>query len=394
MRVLFLTHRVPYAPNRGDRIRAFQLLRQLKRQGIPVCLVALAHDRDEMRQAARLSQMVDAMHVLRVSRPLNLLTGVLRLATGQPLTHVLLDNPKMRKVLNEVCREWQPDLVLAYCSGMARFALEPPLGTLPFVLDMVDVDSFKWEALAASGRGPRSWIYRREARVLRRFEIDATRAARETLVVSSREQAALESLDPAFAPVVLPNGVDVEAFRNTALTSASFDVVFTGVFSYQPNEDGALWLIDHVWPLVLASVPQAHLTLVGMGPSQALQRRAADAGVEVTGSVADVRPYLWRAAVAVAPLETARGVQNKVLEAVAAGLPAVVTAAVFEGLPEAVRPACRVAHGPREFADQVRELLCLSAERRRALASDASLDALSWENVLAPLGGILARTTG
>ncbi len=120
-------------------------------------------------------------------------------------------------------------------------------------------------------------------------------------------------------------------------------MVFTGVFSYQPNEDGALWLIDHVWPRVRATVPQAHLTLVGMGPSPTLRRRAADAGVEVTGAVPDVRPYLWRAAVAVAPLETARGVQNKVLEAVAAGLPAVVTPAVFEGLPDAVRPACRVA---------------------------------------------------
>ncbi len=200
MRVLFLTHRVPYAPNRGDRIRAFQLLRQLKRQGIPVCLVALAHDRDEITQASRLSEMVDAMHVVRVWRPLNLLTGALRLATGQPLTHVLLDSPKMRKVLKEVCRAWQPDLVLAYCSGMARFAMEPPLGTLPFVLDMVDVDSFKWEALAASGWGPRAWIYRREARVLRRFEIDATRAARATLVVSSREADSAEEPGPALRP--------------------------------------------------------------------------------------------------------------------------------------------------------------------------------------------------
>ena len=108
----------------------------------------------------------------------------------------------------------------------------------------------------------------------------------------------------------------------------------------------------------------------------------------------DVRPYLWRAAIAVAPLETARGVQNKVLEAVAAGLPAVVTPAVFEGLPEAVRPACRVARSAEAFADQIRELLCLSAERRRALAGSASLEALAWENVLAPLGRVLARATG
>ena len=191
-----------------------------------------------------------------------------------------------------------------------------------------------------------------------------------TLVVSQREATALRSLDPAFAPVVLPNGVDVEAFRNTAETSGAASKSCSPACSAtSPTRTARLWLIDHVWPLVLAAVPQAHLTLVGMGPSPALRRRAADAGVEVTGSVPDVRPYLWRAAIAVAPLETARGVQNKVLEAVAAGLPAVVTPAVFEGLPEAVRPACRVARDPAAFADQICELLCLPAEQRRALAS-------------------------
>ena len=394
MRVLFLTHRVPYAPNRGDRIRAFQILRHLKALGIPVCLVALAHDHDEVAQASVLSELVDALHVVRVTRSMNLVKGALRLGTDQPLTHLLLDSPRMRPLLEEICRTWAPNVVLAYCSGMARFAMEPPLATLPFVLDMVDVDSFKWEALADTGWGPRTWIYRREARVLRRFEAEATRVARATLVVSPREAQVLRSLDQRFEPVIMPNGVDLDTFRNTGQPAGGLGVVFTGVFSYEPNETAALWLLEHVWPLVLAAQPDAHLTLVGMGPSQTLRRRAAQAGVEVTGSVPDVRPYLWRAAIAVAPLETARGVQNKVLEAVAAGLPAVVTPAVFEGLPEVVRPACCVAHGAQAFADQVQELLCLSAARRHALAGSASLEALAWENVLAPLGKVLAGATG
>jgi sugar transferase (PEP-CTERM/EpsH1 system associated) len=392
VRVAFLTHRVPYAPNRGDRIRAYQMLRYFKAQGIPVCLVALGHDDEEMSHAAELQTLADAVHIVRVTRARNLVKAGLALATERPLTHVLLDSGRMPAVLEQVRRQWQPDVVLAYCSGMARFAMEPPLDTQPFVLDMVDVDSFKWEALAAVSPGPRRWLYRREARVLRRFEAEATRAARATLVVSGREADAVRSLDAAFAPVVLPNGVDVEAFRNPGPPATRPEVVFTGVFSYRPNESGALWLIDQVWPLVLRRQPDAHLTLVGMGPSATLKSRAAQAGVEVTGAVPDVRPYLWRAAVAVAPLDTAHGVQNKVLEAVAAGLPAVVTAAVADGLPDAVRPACRVAASAVEYAEAIAQVLALSALERRELASRACLDGLTWEACLQPLAGILRQS--
>jgi sugar transferase (PEP-CTERM/EpsH1 system associated) len=394
MRLLFLTQRVPYAPNRGDRIRAYHTLRYFKAQAIPVCVVALAHDDDEMAESAQLLDLAEERHVVRVTRARNLVRAGLQLATDRPLTHLLLDSPKMRPVLEHARRTFQPDVVLAFCSGMARFAMEPPLDTLPLVLDMVDVDSFKWEAMARDRRGPLQWVYRREARVLRRFEADATRAARTTLVVSEREALALKSIDVEFTPVVLPNGVDVAGFRNPGESSARHEVVFTGVFSYQPNEDGALWFIEHVWPGVLAKMPQAHLTLVGMGPSDTLKRTAAAANVEVTGTVPDVRPYLWRAAVAVAPLATARGVQNKVLEAVAAGLPAVVTPAVHGGLPEAVGPACRVAADANTFSEAVVALLGESAEARRALASQARLASLTWEACLQPLADILRRAVG
>lgn len=391
MRVLFLTQRVPYAPNRGDRIRAYHMLRYFKAQAIPVCVVALAHDDDEMAASSQLDELAEAKHVVRVTRARNLVSAGLQLATDRPLTHLLLDSPKMRPLLERARRTFQPDVVLAFCSGMARFAMEPPLDTLPFVLDMVDVDSFKWDALARAGHGPRRWVYQREARVLRAFEIAATRDAAATLVVSGREAEALQTLDPAFAPEVMPNGVDVGGFRNPGEGSARHEVVFTGVFSYQPNEDGALWLMEHVWPGVRAKVPQAHLTLVGMGPSPTLKRRAAEANVEVTGTVPDVRPFLWRAAVAVAPLATARGVQNKVLEAVAAGLPAVVTPAVHGGLPDAVRPACRVAGDANTFSEAVVALLGESVEARRALASQARLASLTWEASLQPLADILRR---
>jgi sugar transferase (PEP-CTERM/EpsH1 system associated) len=391
MRVLFLTHRVPYAPNRGDRIRAYHMLRYFRRAGIPVCLVAFAHDDEEQTAAGELAPLADAAHVVRVPRVRNLLRAGMQLVTHRPLTHVMLDSVEMRPLLERIRHEWQPDVVLAFCSGMARFALEAPLDTLPFVLDMVDVDSLKWEEMARKSRGVRRWIFAREARLLRRFEARATHEAQTTFVVSQREGEALRALDASFEPVVLPNGVDLHAFRNAERRSTRPEVVFSGVFSYPPNEEGALWLIDRVWPLLRRRQPDAHLTLVGMAPGRRLRSRAAAIGADITGAVTDVRPFLWRAAVAAAPLHTARGVQNKVLEAVAAGLPVIVTPAVFDGLPPPVRPACLVAATVSTFADSLADLLA-SPERRRELVAQATdVTSLTWEARLQPLADILWR---
>jgi glycosyltransferase involved in cell wall biosynthesis len=160
--------------------------------------------------------------------------------------------------------------------------------------------------------------------------------------------------------------------------------------SYQPNAAAAVWLAQHVWPRVRAAHPDATLVLVGTNPTRQVRDLAGqDRSIEVTGSVADVKPFLWQSAVSVAPLFVARGLQNKVLEAAAAGLPTVVTSAVMNGLPADVLPACVVADTAGAFADQVIALLSRSAADRRAIADRANLDALSWARRLTPLDVIL-----
>jgi polysaccharide biosynthesis protein PslH len=392
MNVLLLTHRLPFAPNRGDRIRAYYLLEALARYA-NVDLVSLVHDRDEASQVDLLQGRVRSVTTARVLRPRSWLRAAVAIATGEPLTHALLDAPGFERALAEVTMEHRPDIVVALCSSMARFALRPPLDNLPLVLDLIDVDSEKWRQLGLSTRGPLGWIYRREARVLAPFEAFAARRAAVTMVVNDRERTVLESIAPDAPAHVVPNGIDAVRFTPSASPSAEARVVFCGVMDYAPNVDGVLWFVKHVWPRVRRVNPNAQLTLVGARPAPAIRALASDPSIEVTGTVPDVRPYLWRSAVSIAPLLIARGVQNKVLEALAAGLPCVVSSAVFEGVPRAARAGCVEGNTPSAFATSIVRLLSMRPDDRRRLAGQVDLSVLSWQEAFAPLGALLDAAT-
>ncbi|MCU1385640.1 MAG: hypothetical protein JWL71_4337 [Acidobacteria bacterium] len=394
MRVLFLTHRLPYAPNRGDRVRAFHIVRALAPR-VQLELVSLAHDDDELAQAEGMRGLGVRVTALRVPAARNYAGAAVRLAGKRPLTHLLLDAPGLRAALTQIVSDRPPDVVLAYCSGMARFALEPPLAGLPLVVDLVDVDSEKWAALSRSAAAPRRWIYRREARYLRQFERRLARHAQATLVVNERERAAFDEIAPGADIRVVPNGVDLEPLAPASPPDERPRVVFCGVMNYAPNVEAVLWFAREVWPAIRRRRPDARFVVVGSEPTAAIRALAsADDGIDVTGTVPDVRRHLWDSAAAVAPLLTARGVQNKVLEAIAAGLPAVVTPPVFEGLPASVRPACRVADSAEAFAHETVSYLAMTGAQRRAVAAAADLRGLAWETQLRPLVGILADATG
>jgi glycosyltransferase involved in cell wall biosynthesis len=273
--------------------------------------------------------------------------------------------------------------------------MAPPLAGIPFILDFVDVDSAKWAAFAGAARFPRSWVFRREARCLSAFEAAAARAACVSLVVNERERDALGQLCPDADIRVVPNGVDLTAFAPSAPPAVEPRVIFTAVFNYRPNADGARWFARCVWPRVLAAIPSARLTLAGAQPTAAVRKLAeTDASVEVTGRVDDMRPYLWRSAVAIAPIFEARGVQNKVLEALAAGLPTVVTPVVRDGLPKEALPGCRVAGTAADFAGAVVDLLMLPAAERRQQTQLAPLARLAWNERLASLFGLVESAGG
>jgi glycosyltransferase involved in cell wall biosynthesis len=181
----------------------------------------------------------------------------------------------------------------------------------------------------------------------------------------------------------------VESFRPDGPPAGGARVVFCGVMDYAPNVEGVLWFVKHVWPRVREANPDATLTLAGARPTAAIRALCSDPSIEVTGTVPDVRPYLWQSAVSIAPLLIARGVQNKVLEALAAGLPCVVSAPVFEGVPQAARPGCIESRTPSAFAASIVRLLSMRPAERRRLASQVNLSELSWRDAFAPLGALL-----
>lgn len=391
MRILVLTHRLPYAPNRGDRLRAYHMLQGLKTRA-EVELVSLVHDDEEANHLAEVEQFVDRAHAVRVPKLRNYARAAMTLLGETPLTHGLLDAPDMTAVLKGICTRQRPDVVFAYCSGMARFALQPPLNDIPLVLDFVDVDSQKWREMAAANHPPLSWLYRREARTLGAFEARAAARASAALVVNEREATIARSLAPAANVRVLNNGVELGRLHPPDGPKESARVVFCGVMNYAPNDEGMRWFVRHVWPLIRTARRDATLAIVGSDPTPALKSQCAgDSSIEVTGRVPEVREWLWGAAVGIAPLHVARGVQNKALEAIAAGLPIVITEAVAGGLPSAAAYASLVADTPKHFAQHVLSLLALSPDERRARAGSADLSHLTWSRTLEPLWPLLTH---
>lgn len=394
MKVLFLTHRLPYAPNRGDRARSYHMIRLLAPR-VDLEVASLVHDAEEAKHVDRIRELGARVSVFEVPHWRNRVRALRHLPSTLPLTHLLLDAPGITPALESLVARRRPDVVFAYCSGMARFALAPPLSQLPLVVDMVDVDSAKWAALSTQHSWPFRWIYDRESRYLSRFEQDAAMHARHTVVVNQREADLLAAIAPRASVGILPNGVDIAGLKPPASPAEAPRLVFCGVMNYAPNVDAVCWFAREIWPRIRARRSDAELVIVGSDPAHSVRQLAVEAsGISVTGTVADVRDYLWSAAVAVMPIRTARGVQNKALEAIAAGLPAIVTSAVQEGLPEEIRSACRVADTPEAFAEQTLSLLALSGTERRALTAQARLESLTWEHQLEPLHQILVDAAG
>ncbi|MFP4223917.1 MAG: TIGR03087 family PEP-CTERM/XrtA system glycosyltransferase [Phycisphaeraceae bacterium] len=381
-RVLMLTHRVPYPPDRGDRIRSDRLLRELARRAD----VSLACLSDEPVTAAQRTHLADLTMRLEIA-PLNSLAcrarGGVALATGRAITPAWFTRPGLARTIRRWHADQPFDAALAFCTSTADYLRHLP--GVPAVLDLVDVDSAKWAEYASQTRGLKRWIYAAEARRLVRVEKGD--GFRSVAVISEPEAAVYRERVGSYRELVVAgNGVDLDRFRPSPDPGEPV-AVFTGLLSYRPNAEACQWLVERVWPGVREKFPAARLRLVGRGAGPELEALAGVPGVELVGEVEDVAGELAAAAVAVAPLRIARGVQNKVLEAMAAGRPVLCTPQALEGIDAAPGRDLLVAEAAADWVHRLAELLSDAGLRRRfADAGRSRVESrYDWSAALAPL---------
>ena len=287
-------------------------------------------------------------------------------AAGRTATEGLFRCGRLRSAIAQWAAETPFDTVVVFCSSMTQYLDVPGLAGVPVVVDLVDVDSQKWFDYAGASRGPARLLFQLEGRRLRRLEASLAGRARAITLVSKAEAELYHSFQPDGNVVAVPNGVDLDYFRPDSQPEPEGTprCVFVGALDYRANLDGLAWFCREVWPGVHQEVPDAALQIVGSNPGPAARGLAGQPGVELIGPVPDVRPYL-AGAVAVVPLRVARGIQNKVLEAMALGRPVVASPEALEGL--TVEPGCDVlrAATPAAWREHLVGLLHNRAERAR-----------------------------
>jgi polysaccharide biosynthesis protein PslH len=392
--VLYVVHRLPYPPDKGDRIRTFHLLRLLSMQAA-VHLACLADEPPAEGAIDALRRYCERVAVIRLGRWGRWARTLGSLALGHTATEGAFSSPALRATLRRWARQTRFHAALASSSSLVPYLRLEELSNVPAVIDLIDVDSQKWLDYAAASRGPRAWLYRTEGHRLRRLEHDLPDWARAVTLVSEAEVGLYRRFRTSGAVHSIPNGVDLDYFRPSSRADER-GCVFVGALDYRPNIDGVCWFCREVWPEVRRRHPQATVSLVGRNPAPAVRGLARLAGVELVGQVSDVRPYLAGAAVAIAPLQIARGVQNKVLEALAMGKAIVSSTHALEGLRAVPGVNVLAASSPGEWADAVSHLLDDPDLRRQlGLAGRCYVQVYHrWDRCLEPFGALLGLTTG
>ena len=394
--VLFLAHRMPYPPDRGDRIRSWHLLRALAARADVHCgcLVEAMPDRALVEALAG----VTASHCL-APRPASLgWAGIAALVTRRPVSLVAFRSWRLHRWVRATVARRKIEVIVVFSGQMAQYVPKDFRGRV--VMDFVDVDSAKYAAYAAAAR---AWwvraIHAREARVLSAFEQQVARRADVSLLISAAERDLFAQglADPAGVNLaVLGNGIDAQAFDpaavscEPALDGQGPHIVFTGQMDYAPNVAAVRHFAETAMPQVLARHPAARFWVVGRDPAAEVRALDGRNATRVTGAVADVRPWLAGADLVVAPLLIARGVQNKVLEAMAMARPVLLTPEAATGIDGRDGDHFAIS-APDALAGRA---LALIADRMAAQAMGDRARALvveryGWDRVMAPLGAIM-----
>lgn len=406
MKILYIAHRIPYPPNKGDKIRSFNEIKYLS-QRHEIHLACLVDDPKDLKYVDNLKKYCKTVNVVLINPKLARLKGILYLFSKKPLSVPYFYSKKLQQTINHLLSTNNYDAILCFSSPMAEYVFRSvvhsrwsidhgnKLSTIDQqpstnnhqpatkIMDFVDVDSDKWLQYSKYTKFPYSWIYRLEAHRLARYEQTIAESFDHSIFVSKKEAELFQKQNPHIMNITaISNGVDLEHF-NPELVDSLWSVangdkldhplatnnhqpttinqhpilLFTGAMDYFANTDGVKWFVSEVFPLIKREIPLAKFYIVGSRPTKEVRKLADHNGVLVTGFVEDIRKYLAKATIYVAPLRIARGIQNKILEAMAMGIPVVATPTAFEGIEAESGRDLIVEEDPEKFSHQVIKLL-------------------------------------
>jgi sugar transferase (PEP-CTERM/EpsH1 system associated) len=392
--LLFLAHRIPYPPNKGDKLRSFHLLRHLARS-FRVHLGCFIDDPDDWQHVEATRQLCAATCFVGLRPGHARFRSLGSFLRKEALTLGYYRDVRMTRWVNHLLAQQRIHHILVFSSAMAQYVLG--CANVVRVADLVDVDSAKWGQLAAKVPRPLSWVYRRESRTLLRFESQIASSFDATVFVSSAEEDLFRRLSGIRADGVChaANGVDAAYFSPDVDLPNPFpggtrNVVFTGAMDYRPNVEAVSWFAREVFPALRSRWPDSCFVVVGARPTADVLKLSEVVGITVTGTVPDVRPYIKHAEVIVAPLQLARGVQNKVLEGMAMAKTVVASPEAAEGIDAISGTELAIAASPREYLGSIGAVF----EGRLNLgrhARERILDSYAWENNLRRISMLLVQ---
>jgi polysaccharide biosynthesis protein PslH len=354
--LLFLAQRLPYPPTKGEKIRAFHELKYLS-QWYDIHLGCLIDDPEDRQYIDTIRAMCCDVHVAQINRRISRVTCLRGLLTGEALSVTYFHDRGLSNWVRGIVETIRPAVTFVYSSNMAPYVLDLPKAGRR-VVDLVDVDSEKWRTFAETAQGPMRHVYRREWQKIAELEQRIARESDLSVLVSGAEARLFARQNPESAARIrgVSNGVDHRYFDPALDHPPVYDTtlpnfVFTGTMDYPPNADAVIWFATEILPRIRRTLPAARFHIVGSNPSSDVLRLARIDGVFVTGRVPDVRPYIAYATASVAPMRIARGIQNKVLEAMAMGRAVVLTSGALEGIDADPATETILADTVETFAD-------------------------------------------
>lgn len=396
-RVLFVSHRVPYPPNKGEKIRTFNQIKFLKETGHQISLLSLIESAEDISHLNALKEdYCEEARYEKIGGKLKMALGLLR---GKALSVSNFYSQELQRKFDTILTTIEPDAIVFTSSSMAEYMFQSRSKHAPehikLIMDFMDLDSDKWAQYQRLHSFPLNMIYKREARIINAYERRIHSQFDHCVFVSQNEvDLFAQRVSDTGKISVIANGIDTDVFQPA---TASFDsrqppkLLFTGVMDYFPNVDAVVWFCENVWPAVLKSFPGAQFYIAGMNPNKKVMALAQLPGVTVTGFVDDIVDYFQKSDIFVAPFRVARGVQNKVLQAFACGLPVVSTPLGLEGIKCKPNVDGLVASDANEFIQHIETLRNdpATAEKLTKNALRLVQDNYSWQSQLVDLEALI-----